>query len=114
MFKLFPDWRVAQMRDINRANLGDDSNIGMDIAIVRRGVAEPLEAQAVRIVVRQESQSVDTGTAQGQKADVLIVGDTDLDIQAGDEFYDAENNRYKVVFVRPNRTFNTVAEAIVR
>lgn len=111
--QLFPEWRRAQLRAMNQANIGAASGIGLDIVIIRVGSAD-LAAQPVRVVTSQESEGRDSGTAQGQTADVLVVGDTDLDIQQGDEFYDPEGNLYRIKFVRPIRTVNTVAEAEVR
>ncbi len=71
-----------------------------------------LAAQTVRIV-RAGSAARDRVGAESseQRVRVLVLGPVGLDVAVGDRFNDGEGTLYRVSFVRPNRTVDTVAEA---
>lgn len=101
---------------------GDRSQMQSDLAGVRsdnevslafRRGETTLTAQTVRIARsggRGSSRSGDA--AQETRGQVIVAGPTGLDVQVGDRFTHA-GNLYRVTFVRPNRTVDTVAEAEV-
>lgn len=80
----------------------------VDITI-RRGNDE-LPAQAVRIERVRAGRIVESDRGSERRADVVVHGAMDLDIQAEDRFTDG-GVLYRVVFVRPNRSVATFAEA---
>ncbi|MFP4344247.1 MAG: hypothetical protein ACLFU8_06115 [Anaerolineales bacterium] len=71
-----------------------------------------LDAQTVRIVRAGTAARDQVGAESSeQRARVLVLGPTDLDVAVGDRFNDGGGTLYRVTFVRPNRTVETVAEA---
>lgn len=84
----------------------DDNAVSVAI---RRG-ATTLPAQTIRIAQRGGSRPAATNGAERVAGGVLILGDTDLDIQPGDRL-NANGLLYEVIAVRPNRRAATAAEA---
>lgn len=87
-------------------------NDNATVIILRRKNGQ-VPAQTVRIARRgqaganQQDRGVLDATLQG----VVVLGATDLDIEAGDRFNDAAGALYEVMAVRPNRITCTEAEA---
>lgn len=97
------DW--SQMEDDLLA-VRDDNAVSM---IFRRG-SSSLAAQSVRVARtggRGGRRSSDGATEQ--RAQVIVAGDVDLDIQVDDRFT-YEGVLYRVAFVRPNVRAAVVAE----
>ena len=91
------------------STLGTASGIGENITI-RRG-ASTLSSQNVRISRPQSPRNTSGDGGRAMRQSVLITGGTELDIAVADRFNDQHGVLYEVVFVRPNRQIDTVAEA---
>lgn len=78
---------------------------------IRRG-SSTLAAQTVRIerVGGKGLERRSAGAAEVLQV-VLVLGESDLDIQVGDRFNDDNDVLYEVTFVRPNRLACVQAEA---
>ena len=96
------DW--SAMRSDLQDVVADNS-----VSITLRRGANTLAAQTVRIVRTRASNIRNSPGAQQSVGPAVVVGDIDLDIQAGDRFTVA-NVLYEVEFVRPNRRAITAAE----
>jgi hypothetical protein len=81
----------------------------VSIVITRGGEAQP--AQDVRIARIARGRTFQSGQGREQRADVIVMGSVDFDVEVNDDFTD-EGTLYKVVFVRPNKDFAVTAEAI--
>ncbi len=102
---------VAQMQSDLAVVRGDRS----ESIVIRRGHGAglvELPAQVVRLarVVSQGRESESAGASQAEGR-AVILGMTNLDIQIGDRFNDGNGTLYEVVFIRPNRSVATMAEA---
>lgn len=86
----------------------DDHAVDIEI---RRG-SETLAPQKARIA-RQGTMARhnDRGEIEESSQRVVVLGQSDLDIQKGDRFNDAWGQLFQVDFVRPNRRVMVVAEA---
>jgi hypothetical protein len=81
-------------------------------SIVIRRLAEELSAQTIRLEKSQRFGVLERSLNGKQyKADAVILGDTDLDIQVEDRFNDMNGILFMVIFVNPNRDACTQAEA---
>jgi len=78
------------------------------IVITRAG--STLAAQTVRIARISRGRAFPSGQAREQRADVIVMGDVNFDVQVNDDFTDA-GILYKVMFIRPNRDYAVTAEA---
>lgn len=80
--------------------------------VIRRGETT-LEAQTARVegAVSRRGRSSSGDQAREQRGDVLVLGDTELDIQVKDRFT-ANGILYEVVFVQPNQDFAVMADAV--
>jgi hypothetical protein len=104
---------VIQMVKDMAAIRGDRS----EQIVIRRGAGvglTELAAQTVRIarIVAQGREAESPGAAQ-HEGRAVILGGANLDIAVGDRFTDAGGRLYQVVYIRPNRSAATMAEAIV-
>lgn len=72
---------------------------------------ETLEAQTVRIARVSRGRIFLSGQGREQRADVVVLGDADFDVQVNDDFTH-EGTLYRISFVRPNRDHAVVAEAV--
>jgi len=102
---------------------GDLAQMAADIAdvigdrseeiVIRRGDAT-LDTQSVRIA-RSGGRGGERRSdgAEERRGNVVVVGDTSFDVEPDDRFNDDNGVLYRVVLVRPNRSFSTVAEAEV-
>lgn len=85
----------------------DDNDVSITI---RRG-NDTLGPQSVRIARLLSGRSFDSEGGEEQRADVVVVGDTDFDVQVADRFTE-DGILYRVTFIRPNQTVMKVAEAV--
>lgn len=85
----------------------DDNSWSIEI---RRGGAN-LPAQTVRIVARGSGSRTNSTTAEESRSGVLVMGDTNLDIQVEDRF-NVNEALYRVVFVDPDHVMRTAADAV--
>ena len=97
--------QVATIQSLMAKIRGDRTT---DITI-RRGNDE-LPAQAVRIERVHMGRVMDSERGSERRADVVVHGAVDLDIQVEDRFTDG-GVLYRVIFIRPNRSVATFAEA---
>ncbi|MBN1814706.1 MAG: hypothetical protein JXA14_22895 [Anaerolineae bacterium] len=78
---------------------------------IRRG-SGTLAAQTVRLesagTTNREQRS---GGAAQMVGAIVVLGESDLDIQVGDRFNDANGELYEVMFVEPNRLACVLAQA---
>ncbi len=85
--------------------------------VIRRatgGTESTLPAQTVFISRFEPTGQVDNSLGADQAVLlVYIIGNTTLDIKAKDRLNDKEGLLYEVMHVRPNRQFQTVAEAFL-
>ncbi len=88
-------------------NIRDDN----DVSITIRRENETLDPQSVRIARLLRGRSFDSEGGEEQRADVVVVGDTDFDVQVADRFT-VNEILYRVTFIRPNQTVAKVAEAV--
>lgn len=102
------DTKLSVLRDRNREVLVD---WGSSVQI-RRG-STTLGAQTVRFVRSGSGRRNDRDSIEQQEYDVLVVGDTDLDIQPGDRLNDDNGDLYEVQRVRPDQRVRIAAEAIL-
>jgi hypothetical protein len=97
---------ISQMRADMAEVRGDN-----DASIVLRRGATTLAAQTVRVARKNRGgRFAQSGQAQESRGEVIVSGAIDLDIQAEDRF-NLDGVLYRIVFVQPNRTMSTVAEA---
>jgi hypothetical protein len=80
---------------------------------IRRG-STTLEAQSVRIARagNAHGRQLSSGEMRESRGRVVVVGGKDLDIRPDDRF-NAGDELYRVVLVRPNRLAAVIAEAEV-
>lgn len=84
-----------------------------DVSLVIRRDGTTLPAQTVRIARSGGRGSFRSGQASEEtRGQVIVAGEPSLDVQVGDRFT-YSGVLYRVTFVRPNRTVDTVAEAEV-
>ena len=102
--------------DIARMQADVATLIGDNTAsiVIRRdsgGSSTELAAQTVRIErTRSRARQLNSIKSEEGRTQIVVVGDTTLDIQKDDRFtYDG--NLYRVSFVRPNTQINVQAEA---
>lgn len=76
---------------------------------IRRG-ATTLDAQTVRIARLAQQAAVVGSNLESTLQRVVVMGDTDLDVEVGDRFTTG-GDLYEVTAVRPNRLSAVVAEA---
>lgn len=82
-----------------------------DVSVVFRRGETALTAQTIRLArMGGGGTRLQSSGGQESRGQVVIVGATTLDIQPGDRFTVA-GVLYRVVFIRPNRTAATMAEA---
>lgn len=105
----FSSAELAAMATEQSSTLGTASGIGESITI-RRG-ASTLSSQNVRIARPQSPRNTSTDGGRSMRQNILVTGGTALDIAVADRFNDQHGVLYEVVFVRPNRQIDTVAEA---
>jgi hypothetical protein len=80
--------------------------------VLRRGETS-LAEQSFRVErVSRASQYRDEGSREWH-SDVVILGAVDADIAIGDRFNADGGLLYQVNFIQPNRTYATIAEAVV-
>jgi hypothetical protein len=79
-------------------------------SIVITRADETLDAQTVRIARIARGRTFQSGQGREQRADIVVLGDVNFDVQVNDNFTD-DGTLYKIVFVRPNRDSAVVAEA---
>lgn len=101
--------QLAQMSFSSNGYTGTASGIGEAI-VIRRGAAT-LASQNVRLTRPQSPRTVAVEGGRSMRQNILVTGGTSLDIAVGDRFNDQNGTLYEVVFVRPNRQIDTVAEA---
>lgn len=67
------------------------------------------------VLVPTNQQLPERRTVEGQSLtpEFILIGQHDADIRNGDWFY-IEGTKYEVVFVRPDKTYETVAEVVYR
>jgi hypothetical protein len=97
---------LAQMQN-DLADMRADNSVSL---VFRRGETT-LPAQTVRIARSGGRGSFRSGAASEEaRGQVIVTGPTSLDVQVDDRFtYSAV--LYRVTFIRPTRTVDTVAEA---
>jgi len=98
----------AQRARMQSALLAIRDDRPASIVITRSG--ETLDAQTVRIARIARGRTFQSGQGREQRADVVVLGDVNFDVQVNDNFTD-DGTLYKIVFVRPNRDSAVVAEA---
>lgn len=82
-----------------------------DVSLVFRRGETTLPAQTVRIARSGGRGAFRSGQASEEtRGQVIVAGETGLDVQVGDRF-SYSGILYRVDFIRPNRTVDTVAEA---
>lgn len=104
----FSATELGTMAAEQSSTLGTASGIGEAITI-RRGNST-LSSQNVRIARPQTPRNSSVEGGRSMRQSVLLVGDTSLDVAVDDRFNDQNGTLYEVVFVRPNRQIDTVAE----
>lgn len=82
-----------------------------EVSIVITRGSTPLSAQDVRIARISRGRTFQSGQGREQRADVIVMGGVDFDVEVNDDFTE-EGTLYRVVFVRPNRDFAVTAECI--
>ncbi len=97
-----------ELAEIQNALLDVISEAAVSLALRRGGTT--LAAQSVRIGGGQGGRRTYGTHTSETRADVVIGGATDLDIQIDDEF-NLDESLYQVRYVHPNRMFMTRAEA---
>lgn len=103
---IFADDLTQMAADLAKVRDDNDESIAF-----RRG-DETLDAQTVRVVRAGTSGRDSVGAESSERrARMLVLGAADLDVTVGDRFNDGNGTLYRVTFVRPNRTIETVAEA---
>lgn len=100
--------QIAQMRAQSLGYTGIASNIGEAI-IIRRGTST-LASQNARVSKPSSAQNSSVDGGREMRQSVLLTGGVALDVAVGDRFNDQHGTLYEVVFVRPNRQIDTVAE----
>lgn len=81
-------------------------------SVVIRRLSDSLSPQVIRLEKNVRFGMVERSLNGKQyKADAVILGDVDLDIQVEDRFNDANGILYMVIFVNPNHDACTTAEA---
>jgi hypothetical protein len=104
------DWRdlslsTARAGDVTREIADDPASI-----TVMRGQSD-LSAQTVRLL-QPSGRAREGGTAGGEEAtaDLIVLGESDLDLQRGDRFYHS-SQLYEVMYVNPSLTGRVEAQA---
>lgn len=105
---------IADLKTLMDDVIGDN---GESITITRteNGARSTLDPQTVRVERtsgRGSRRSAD-GLMGERQGDLIIVGDTDLDIRVGDEF-PLDGRACVVTFVRPNKQVCIQAEAVYK
>ncbi len=101
---------LAKMKADVAALIGDN-----DVSLVLRrdvsGTTTTLAAQTVRVErTRSRGRQMNGEKSEEARAQIVVVGDTTLDIQKDDRF--TLNGRlYRVTFIRPNTQISVQAEA---
>lgn len=98
---------LAQMQ-ADTLEIIEDNEVSIAI---RRG-SSTLATQIVRVerIGRSRSRKVQGAASEESRVDILVVGETDLDI-AKDDRFTIGGDLYQVTFVLPNRQVDTQAEA---
>lgn len=96
----------AQMR-IDLIEIRQDNQVSISI---KRG-GQTLAPQSVRIARLNSGSIKDSEGGQQATGGVIVLGNTDLNIQVEDRFTVA-GVVYQVTFVRPNKTVATTADAM--
>jgi hypothetical protein len=99
----------AQKERMRNALLAIRDDRPASIVITRNG--EELAAQTVRIARVARGRTFQSGQGREQRADVIVMGAVDFNVQVNDDFTD-EGTLYRIVFIRPNRDSAVTAEAI--
>jgi hypothetical protein len=92
-----------------RAELLEVRNDRPASIVITRGGSQ-LAAQTVRIARIARGRTFQSGQGREQRADVIVMGDVNFNVQVNDDFTSA-GTLYRIVFVRPNKDFMVVAEA---
>lgn len=96
---------LSQMR-ADLLSMRDDGDVSVSF---RRGETV-LAAQTIRVARTGGGTRLQSSGGQESRGQVVIMGTTTLDIQSGDRFT-VSGILYRVIFIRPNRTAATMAEA---
>ena len=102
---MLSDAQKARMRS---ALLAIRNDRPASIVITRGG--SQLAVQTVRIARIARGRTFQSGQGREQRADVIVMGDVNFNVQVNDDFTSA-GTLYRIVFVRPNKDFMVVAEA---
>ena len=79
---------------------------------VRRGETT-LAAQTFRVEQISKGMQYRDEASRERRSDVVILGVQDADLEIGDRFNADGGLLYQVNFIQPNRSFVTLAEAVV-
>jgi hypothetical protein len=99
---------AAQKARVEAAMLAIRDDRPASIVITRAGSS--LAAQTVRIARNSRGRTLQSSQGREQRADVVVLGDVNFDVQVKDDFTN-EGTLYRIVFIRPNKDFAVVAEA---
>jgi hypothetical protein len=80
--------------------------------VLRRGETT-LAAQSFRVERVSKANQYRDEASRERRSDVVILGAVEADIAIGDRFNADGGLLYQVNFIQPNRTFATLAEAVV-
>lgn len=99
---------LTAMANEQLSTLGTANGLGEAVTI-RRGI-NTLASQNVRVARPAAPRTATVEGGRAMRQSVLLVGSISLDVAVGDRFNDQHGTLYEVVFVRPNRQVDTVAE----
>ena len=80
--------------------------------VLRRGAAT-LSAQSFRVERMSKGAAYRDEAARERRSDVILLGAVNADIAIDDRFNADGGLLYRVNFIQPNRTYATMAEAVV-
>lgn len=97
---------IARMKADIASVMGDNETS----IVIRRG-STTLAAQTARVErTKSRSRQMNSEKSEEVRGQIVVMGDTTLDIQKDDRFTYG-GNLYRVLFVRPNTQINVQAEA---
>jgi hypothetical protein len=80
--------------------------------VLRRGETS-LTAQSFRVERVSKANQYRDEASRERRSDVVILGAVEADIAIGDRFNADGGMLFEVNFIQPNRSFATIAEAVV-
>jgi hypothetical protein len=99
-----PDDLTQMQNDL--LSIRDDNPVNI---VLRRGNTQR-PAQTVRVVRSGSGSELSSISTEERRGKVLVIGSTSLDIEPEDRFT-VGGELYRVMYIRPNRSVATVAEA---